>query len=85
MDPLDQRIPIEQVLGPNLGQEKKWLDRHLDVVKILSVTLKDRNPVFATNVVWLIHNGYIPPMSDHQYQRGNLVLPTSWVKGDFYQ
>ena len=77
MDPLDQLIPIEQVLG----QEMKWLD----VVRIASVTPKNRDPEFASSVVWLIHNGYIPRMSDHQYHRGNLVLPTSWVKGDFYQ
>ena len=77
MDPLDQRIPVEQVLG----REKTWMD----VVKIARVTQKDRNPVFATNVVWLIHNGYIPRMSDHQYQRGNLVLPTGWAKGGSYQ
>ena len=79
MDPFDQRIPIEQVLG----QEKKWLD----VVKIASVPQKDRNHLFATNVVWLIHNGYIPSMSDHQCQRGKLqvVLPQGWAKGNFYQ
>ena len=50
MDPLDQRIPIEQVLE----QEKKWVD----AVKLASVTPKDRDPVFANNVVWWIHNGY---------------------------
>ena len=76
MDPLDQRISIEQVLG----QEKKWMD----AVKLASVTQKDRDPVFANNVVWLIHNGYIPPMSDHQYEQGRLVLPPAWAKSDFY-
>ena len=43
MDPLDQRIAIEQVLG----QEKKWAD----AVKLASVTPKERNPVFANKVV----------------------------------
>ena len=64
MDPFDQRIPIEQVLG----QEKKWLD----VMRVASVAPKDKDPVFATSVVWLIHNGYIPRMSDRQYHWGNL-------------
>ena len=64
-----------------LGQEKEWAD----AVKLASVTSKDRNPVFANNVVWLIHNGYTPRMSDHQYQQGSLVLPPGWAKGDFYQ
>ena len=72
MDPLDQRIPIEQVLG----QEKKWLD----AVKLASVIQKDRDPVFANNVVWLIHNGYIPRMSDQQYQLGSRVLPPGWQR-----
>ena len=77
MAPLGQRIPIEQVLG----QEKKWLD----VVRVASVTPKDKDPVFATSTVWLIHNRHIPRMSDHQYHWGNLVLPVHWVKGYFYQ
>ena len=75
MDPLDQRNTIEQLLE----QEKKCLD----VVRIASVTPKDKDPVFATSVAWLIHNGYIPRMSDHQ--RGKLVLPVHWVQGYLYQ
>ena len=62
IDPLDQRNTIEKLLE----QEKKWLD----VSRIASVTPKDKDPVFATSVVWLIYNGYIPRMSDHRYHLG---------------
>ena len=52
MDPYDQSIPTEQVLG----QEKKWVD----TVKLASVAIMDKDPVSASDVAWLIHNGYIP-------------------------
>ena len=51
MDPYDTIAPIEQVLG----QEKKWMD----AVKLASVTVKDKDPVSATDVAWLIHNGWM--------------------------
>ena len=66
MDPLDPRVNIEQLLE----QERKWMDG----VKIACVIPKERDPVFATSVVWLIGQGYIPEISDHQYQNGELVL-----------
>ena len=52
MDPYDQSIPIEKVLG----QEKKWMD----AVKLASVAVKDKDPVSTSNVAWLIYNGYVP-------------------------
>ena len=52
MDPYYQRIPIEKVLG----QEEKWMD----AVKSASVNVKDRDPVSASNVAWLIYNGCVP-------------------------
>ena len=52
MDPYYQRIPIEKVLG----QEKKWTD----AVKLASVNVKDRDPLSASNVAWLIYNGCVP-------------------------
>ena len=67
MDPYDQSISIEQVLG----QEKKWVD----AVKLASVAIKDKDPVSASDVVWLIHNGYLPRITDHKYQLGRLELP----------
>ena len=57
MNPYDQIIPIEQVLG----QEKKWMD----AVKLARVTIKDKDPVSASNVAWLIHNGYSEDMRSH--------------------
>ena len=52
MDPYDQSIPIEKVLG----QESKWMD----ACKLASVNGKDRDPVSASNVAWLIYNGHVP-------------------------
>ena len=75
MDSYDQSIPIEQVL------EKKWMD----AVKLASVAIKDKDPVSASDVAWLIHNGYIPRIRDHNYQQGRLELPQTWSKGDVYQ
>ena len=74
---LDQENTIEHLLG----QEKTWLD----VLRVACVTPKNKDPVFATSVVWLIENGYIPKMADHRYHRGKLALPVTWRKGDYYQ
>ena len=52
MDPYNQSIPIEKVLA----QEKKWTD----AVKLASVNVKDRDPLSASNVAWLIYNGCVP-------------------------
>ena len=76
LDQYDQSIPIEKILG----QEKKWMD----VVNLVSVNVKDRDPVSARNVAWLIYNGYVPRIGDHIYQQGRLELPTTWTRGDFY-
>ena len=77
MDPHDQSIPIEKVSG----QEKKWMD----AVKLASVTVKDKDPVSASNVAWLIYNGYVPRIRDDSYQKGRLELQQTLSKGDFYQ
>ena len=77
MDPLDQRKTIEQLLE----QERKWMD----ILRVVCVTPKNKDPVFAISVVWLIGNGCIPKMTDHQYHWGKLVLPVTWVKGHYYQ
>ena len=57
----------------------------MDVLRVACVTPKNKDPVFATSVVWLIGYGYIPKMTDHQYQRGKRVLPVTWVKRDYCQ
>ena len=57
----------------------------MGILRVACVTLKNKDPVFATSVVWLIGNGYIPKLTDHQYHWGKLVLPMLWTKGDFYQ
>ena len=57
MDFLDQQNTIDQLLL----QEEKWLD----VLRVASVTPKDKDPVFGTSVVWLIYNGYIPRITNH--------------------
>ena len=77
MDPYDQCILIEKVFG----QENKWTD----AVKLASVNAKDKDPVSASNVAWLIYYGYVPRIGDHTYQQGKLELPKTWTKGDFYQ
>ena len=77
MDPYDPRLTIDEVLR----HEKKWFD----AMNTSSVTLKDKDPVSASCVVWLISNGYVPRISDHESQGGILKLPASWEKGDFYQ
>ena len=77
MDPYDPRVTIDKVLV----QEKKWLD----AMNTSSIALKDRDPVSASCVVWMISNGYVPRIGDHQSQGGILKLPDTWGKGDFYQ
>ena len=67
MDPYDQSIPIEKVLE----QEEKWTD----AVKLASVAVKVKDPVSASNVAWLIFNGYVPRIRYHSYQQGILELP----------
>ena len=71
MDPLDTRINIKLVLE----QERQWMDS----LKIACVTCKCKGPVFATSVVWLIRQGYIPEIRDHSYHQGDLVL-VNWRK-----
>ena len=56
MDPLDTRITIELVLK----QERIWMD----ILRTACVTPKEKDPVFATVVVLLIKNGYIPQIED---------------------
>ena len=60
MDPYDQSIPIEKILG----QEKKWID----ALNLVSVNVKDRDPVSASIVAWLFYNGYVPRIGNHIYQ-----------------
>ena len=47
--------------------------------------MKDKDPVSASCVAWVISNGYVPRINDHGYQGGRLKLPDTWEKGDFYQ
>ena len=54
-------------------------------MKLAIVAIKDRDPVSASSVAWLIFNGYVPRIRDHSYQQGRLELPPTWAKGDFYQ
>ena len=63
------------------GSMKKWLD----AINTASVTVKDKDPVSASCVAWVISNGYVPRISDNGYQGGRLKLPYTWEKGDFYQ
>ena len=77
MDPYDTKILIEKVLT----QEKKWID----AVNTASVNVKDKDPVSASCVAWVIPNGYVPRTNNHGYQGGRLKLPDTWEKGDFYQ
>ena len=77
IDPYDTKISIDKVLI----QEKKWLD----AINTASVTVKDKDPVSASCVAWVISNGYVPRISDHGYQGVRLTLPDTWKKGDFYQ
>ena len=75
MDQYDTRISIDKVLL----QEKKWLD----AINTASVTVKDKDPVSARIVAWVISNGYVPRISDHECQGGRLKLPDTWEKGYF--
>jgi hypothetical protein len=45
MNPLDQSIPIEKILG----QEKKWKD----AISLGSIHVRDKDPVSASRVVWM--------------------------------
>ena len=58
MDPYDTRVAIDKILV----QEKKWLD----AMNTSSIAGKDKDPVSASCVVWLISNGYVPRIGDHQ-------------------
>ena len=77
MDPYDSRTSIDEVLA----QEKKWYD----AINTASVTMKDKDPVSASCVVWVISNGYVPRINDHESQGGIFKLPATWDRGDFYQ
>ena len=77
MDPYDSRILIDKILS----QGKKWYD----AINTASVTMKDKDPVSASCVVWVISNGYFPRINDHESQGGILKLPATWDRGDFYQ
>ena len=59
MYPYDQSIPIEKVLG----QEKE----RKDAVNLVSFNVKDKNSVSASNVAWLIYNGYGPRIENETY------------------
>ena len=67
MDPYDTRISIDKLLT----QEKKWID----VINIASVTVKDIDHVSASCIAWVISNGYVPRITDHECQGGRLKLP----------
>ena len=77
MNPLDQSIPIEKILG----QEKKWKD----AISLVSVHVRDKDPVSASSVVWMIYNGYIPRKDAYSYKNSRMELPDTWTKGEFYQ
>ena len=75
MDPYDTKISIDKILT----QEKKWVD----AVNTASVNVRDKDPVSASCIAWVISNG--DRISDHDCQGGRLTLPDTWQKGDFYQ
>ena len=77
MDPYDSRTSIDEVLA----QEKKWYD----AINTASVTMKDKDRVSASCVVWVISHGYVPRIIDNGSQGGILKLPDTWDKGDFCQ
>ena len=52
---------------------------------MVSVHVRDKDPVSASSVVWMIYNGYIPKKDDYSYKNGRMELPDKWTKGDFYQ
>ena len=64
-----------------LTQEKKLID----AVNTASVNVRDKDPVSASCVAWVISNGYVPRISDHECQGGRLMLLDTWEKGNFYQ
>ena len=47
--------------------------------------MKDKDPVSASGVVWLIYNGYVPREDNYTYKNRRMELPEKWTKGDFYQ
>jgi hypothetical protein len=55
-----------------------------DTLRVAGVTVKGRDPISATSVVWMMENGYIPEFRDHQYHGGELVLP-DWNMGWYYR
>ena len=77
MDPLDQSILIEKILG----QEKKWKD----AISLVSVHVLDKESLSASSVLWMIYNGYIPNKDDNSYKNRRMELLDKWTKGDFYQ
>ncbi len=48
------------------------------------MTVKGKDPISATGVVWLMESGYIPKFRDYVYHEGELVLP-GWNMGCFYR
>ena len=80
MDPLDSRINTELRINIELviEQERKLMD----ILRVASVTVNGKDPIFATLMVWILGNGYIPQYMDHVYHEGELVLMT-WSMGIF--
>ena len=71
MDLLDSRINIELIIK----QDKKVMD----ILRVASVPVKGKDPVFATSVVW-ISSWIDPQFEDQEFHEGELVL-INWRMG----
>ena len=41
-------------------------------MNLVSVNVRDKDPVSASSVVWMIYNEYVPRIDNHTYQNGKL-------------
>ncbi len=64
MYPLDSSLTLEMVIE----QEMKFRD----TLRVASVTVKGKDPISASCVVWLTRNGYIQEYRDNVYHTSRL-------------
>ncbi len=76
MGPLNSKISLEMVI--------EQVRKLRDTLRVESVTVKGKDAISATCVVWLTENGWTPEFRDHVYHEGELVLP-DWNMGCFYR
>ncbi len=75
-DPLDQRIPLVQVIETQV--------RLLDRLKPMSLQGENKETVYIGSVLWLAMNGHIPRYDEMNKKKGEKLLE-GWRQGHLYK